>query len=118
LLLLFIMETETKPVQHKYKKIFEIYFSEGNVDIEQILQQPDPQLKTFIKDNIVPSVSNYPTELRKELESHKLIKRQSYKELMAQFKRPSRTPSQQRLFELNQLKKMNPRIVSPKLEMF
>lgn len=108
------METKDQ-TEHKYKKIFEIYFSGDNVDISQILQQPNDQLKVFIKDNIVPSVSNYPTSLRKELEMNKLIKRQSYKEIMAGFKKPSRTPSQQRLYELERLKAMNPQIVAPKL---
>ena len=107
--------TEEQPTEHKYKKIFEIYFSDDNVDITQILQQPNDQLKTFIKDNIVPNVSSYPPELRRELESKKLIKRQSYKEIMAGFKRPSRTPSQQRLYELERLKSMNPKIVAPKI---
>ena len=101
--------------EHKYKKIFEIYFSEDNVDVTQILQQPNDQLKVFIKDNIVPSVSDYPPALRKELESKKLIKRQSYKDIMAGFNKPSRTPSQQKLYELKKLKETNPQIVAPKL---
>jgi hypothetical protein len=102
--------------EHKYKNIFDIYFVDGNVDINQVLQQPNEQLKVFIKSNIVPYVSDYPPSLRKELESLKLIKRQSYKEIMAGFKKPSRTDSEQRLYELGKLKEMNPKILAPKFE--
>jgi len=108
------MEVENH--EHNYKKIFDIYFADGNVDVNQILQQPDDQLKVFIKSVIVPGVSDYPPSLRKELETLKLIKRQSYKDIMAGFKKPSRTHSEQRLYELEKLKEMNPKIISPKFE--
>lgn len=107
---------ENSPQIHKFRKVFELYFAkEVQIDIDQMLQQPEDQLTVFIKDNIVPVVSSYPPKLRKELETLKFLKPQTYKQILKEIRKPSRSASQQKLQDLKRLAEMNPKIVAPKL---
>jgi hypothetical protein len=100
----------------KYRRLFDIYFEDCKVDMKSLMSQSESELKQFIVDNIVPVVDTYPPKLRSELESHKIIKKQSYKEIMNSMTRPKKTESELKFEHKQKLEKMNPKIISSKFE--
>jgi len=98
-----------------YKKIIEYYFEGNNVDIDEILNQPDESIKNFIKTEIKPNWKNckQTLKLHNELSKNKFTKPLTHKQYMTEIFREKRTQEEIKEEHRKKIKNENP-VIKPK----